>query len=311
MFSIHDVFVAAAVVVTVPFVTSCVYQVKEKTAAIVEIFGKYAYTMGAGFNFKLPYPISRIANVEDLRLRQVDFTAEVNTADNAFAQIPISLHYHVTNPKDAYYELQNHEKQMVSFALNEVRSKGADMDMAELFKSSDAIKKAITAALEEKVGKYGFKIEDVVVATAKPSEEVRTAFNKVIASTRLMEAAQNEGEAAKIKTVKAAEAEAAAMALYGKGIADQRIAIAKGSEEAMREMEKSGLTPQQAAAVMLITNGQEAVVKASANEGTVIVSTTNAGAISGDVADFMAKFEALGRPANNVRSKTSTTLDAA
>ena len=180
--------------------------VKQQKAAIVETFGKYSRTLNAGLNFKLPF-ISRVATVEDLRLRKLDFVAKVNTSDNAFCELPVSLHYRVTDPRKANYELTDYEGQMLSFAMNEVRSKGASMGMTDLFRSTDGIKTAIMSALEAKIEQYGFKIEDVVVKTATPSDKVRDAFDTVIASTRLREAAENEAEAAKIKTVKAAEAD--------------------------------------------------------------------------------------------------------
>jgi regulator of protease activity HflC (stomatin/prohibitin superfamily) len=58
-------------------------------------------------------------------------------------------------------------------------------------------------------------------------------MNHIIASKNNLESAKNDAEAARAKTVIAAQAKAEAMAAEGKGIADQRIAIARGIKESI------------------------------------------------------------------------------
>ena len=73
----------------------------------------------------------------------------------------------------------------------------------------------------------------------QPSSEVQESFNRVIASQRLLDAARNEGEAARIKLVKEAEAEAERKRLQGEGIANMRKAIAQGIEDSMKTIRKA------------------------------------------------------------------------
>ena len=67
----------------------------------------------------------------------------------------------------------------------------------------------------------------------QPDDKVRAAMNEINAASRLREAAEQQGEAVRIKTVKAAEAEKESKKLQGEGIAAERIAIAEGIRDSV------------------------------------------------------------------------------
>ena len=64
-------------------------------------------------------------------------------------------------------------------------------------------------------------------------------MNEINAAQRMRVAASEKGEAEKIIQVKAAEADAEAKALSGKGIADQRRAIVEGLRESVGEFQRT------------------------------------------------------------------------
>src|SRR3546814_8724708 len=72
-----------------------------------------------------------------------------------------------------------------------------------------------------------------VCSSDLPTSEMISAFNEVLASQRRLEAAQNDGEAEKIKRTKSAEASAAAMTITAGGIAESRGIIAEGNAKAL------------------------------------------------------------------------------
>jgi len=109
----------------------------------------------------------------------------------------------------------------------------------ELIGQRQEINHEIEVALGERMKKYGFTILNTQILDISPDKKVQNAMNAVISSSRLLEAAKNEGEAEKIKLVKAAEADAERRVLQGKGTAGQRMEIMRGYEEGVDEMAKN------------------------------------------------------------------------
>ena len=95
------------------------------------------------------------------------------------------------------------------------------------------LKRRVKTGLSGAIEKYGFIIQNALVVDIDPDASVKEAMNRINAATRDKTAATEEGEAAKIRKVKAAEAEAESKRLQGQGIADQRNAIIKGFEESI------------------------------------------------------------------------------
>src|SRR3546814_11419786 len=80
---------------------------------------------------------------------------------------------------------------------------------------------------------YGYEIRAVLIDDPRPTPEMISAFNEVLASQRRLEAAQNDGEAEKIKRTQSAEASAAAMTITAGGIAESTGILAEGNPKAL------------------------------------------------------------------------------
>jgi regulator of protease activity HflC (stomatin/prohibitin superfamily) len=104
-----------------------------------------------------------------------------------------------------------------------------------------------------------------------------------------MEAARNEAEAARIKLVGAAQAEAESKKLQGEGMAQMRTAIARGLEEAMETMKKAGLENEVAIQFLTDTNRLDTITSAASHGNTIII---DAGA-SKDYANMAALLESV------------------
>jgi regulator of protease activity HflC (stomatin/prohibitin superfamily) len=81
-------------------------------------------------------------------------------------------------------------------------------------------------------------------------------MNEINAASRLREAAEQQGEAVRIKTVKSAEAEKESKKLQGEGIAAERIAIAMGirdSVAALLSIKEGGVSPEEAMRTLVLT----------------------------------------------------------
>ena len=263
-------------VLAVVIVWSIVYVVRGKTAAILETFGRpHEQAVLPGLRFKWPAPITRIVARVNLQLQEIHADVSVKTSDNAFMTLPVKVQYRASDDLvgavKAHYELEAPERQITSYVLNNVRQTASGMEMTELYANRDAVEAQVQSALSEQFARFGYIIENVLVDEPQPSVEVRDAFNKVIASKRLMEAARNEAEAERIKLVGAAQAEAESKKLQGQGMAEMRTAVALGLEEAMQTMKKAGLSTEMAIRFLTDTNRIDAITNAAAHGNTIII----------------------------------------
>lgn len=264
------------VVVGLLLLPSMIYMVRGKTAAILETFGRpHEQAVFPGLRIKWPYPITSVVARVNLQLQEIHADVSVKTSDNAFMTLPVKVQYRASDDPvgavKAHYELESPERQISSYVLNNVRQTASGMEMTELYANRDALESQVQTALSEQFARFGYVIENVLVDEPQPSPEVRDAFNRVIASKRLMEAARNEAEAARIKLVGAAQAEAESKKLQGEGMAQMREAVARGLEEAMATMMRAGLTSEQAVRFLTDTNRIDAITNAATHGNTIIV----------------------------------------
>ncbi len=263
-------------ILAVIFLPSMIFVVRGKTAVILETFGRpHVEAVFPGLRVKLPWPITTIVARVNLQLQEIHADVSVKTSDNAFMTLPVKVQYRASDDPagavKAHYELEAPERQITSYVLNNVRQTASGMEMTELYANRDSVEQQVQSALAASFTRFGYIIENVLVDEPQPSVEVRDAFNKVIASKRLMEAARNEAEAERIKLVGAAQAEAESKKLQGEGMAQMREAVARGLEEAMKTMERAGLNPSQAIQFLTDTNRIDAITSAAAHGNTIII----------------------------------------
>lgn len=258
------------------FITTGIFIVRGKTAAILETFGKpHTEARHSGLQFKFPWPITTVVARVNLQLQEIEANVSVKTKDNAFMTLPVKVQYKVggdaNSPIKAHYELESPEQQITSYVLNNVRQTASGMEMVELYANRDSMEEQVQTALRDRFAQFGYLIENVLVDEPQPSEEVRNAFNRVIASHRLKEAAENEAAAARIKLVGVAEAEAKSKALQGEGMAQMREAVARGLENAMQRMTGAGLSSQDAIKFLTDTNRFDTISNAATHGNVIIV----------------------------------------
>ena len=144
---------------------------------------------------------------------------------------------------------------------------------------------------DKRIGGFGFVIENVLVDDPLPSDELRKAFDRVLASNRLREAAENEGEAEKIRAEKKAQAEKIALELRGQALVAFRRTIAEGNADAINAFVKeTQLSPESALHFITSINEVESLSTA-ASAGAKVVFITAAAGRTGDTAKTQALLE--------------------
>ena len=209
---------------------------KQKTANLIERFGKFVSIRHAGLSFIIPF-VDRVAYSQNLRIQELEVDVETITKDKVSVHIRVAVQYYIQdNPesiKNSAYELSDFRNQIRSYVFDEIRAEVPKKLLDQVFENKEDIERAVKTELSDAIERYGFIIQNALVVDIDPDPNVKDAMNRINAATRDKTAAEEEGEAAKIRKVKAAEAEAESKRLQGQGIADQRNAIIKGFEESI------------------------------------------------------------------------------
>jgi regulator of protease activity HflC (stomatin/prohibitin superfamily) len=276
--------------------------VKQQTAFIIERFGKFNSIRFAGLHFKIPI-VDRIAARLSLRIQQLDVVVETKTKDDVFVNMKISVQYQILREKvyDAFYKLQNPHEQLTAYIFDLVRAEIPKMLLDDVFEKKDDIAFAVKRDLKEAMLEYGYDIVKALVTDIDPDHSVKQAMNRINAAEREKIAAQHEGDAQRILIVERARAEAESKRLQGKGIADQRREIARGLEESVDTLNKAGINPQEASALIVITQHYDTLqAVGSESNSNLILLPNNPNAASTMLNDMTASLLA----ANKVKEAT-------
>ncbi|MGV3721338.1 MAG: SPFH domain-containing protein [Actinomycetota bacterium] len=255
--------------------------VHQKTAAVVESWGRFERVQHAGLFVVLPW--QSIAGRISLKVQELQVNVETKTVDDVFVRVMIAVQYFVIpdRVKEAFYELSNPVQQIESYIFDEVRSTVPRMPLDEVFQNKDEIATAVKANLEEIMTQYGYGIVRALVNDIDPDPKVKAAMNEINAATRLRKAAEERGEAERILKVKHAQGEAESTILHGEGIAGQRKAIIHGLRESVEEFQEGvpGASASDVMQLILMTQYFDMLkeVGATSRTNTILIPHTPGG----------------------------------
>jgi regulator of protease activity HflC (stomatin/prohibitin superfamily) len=264
------------IIILLLLLKGALYMVKQKQAVIIERLGKFNRVSKAGLHIKIPL-IDSIAGTVNLRVRELPVEVETKTKDDVFVKIVVSVQFFIIDStngiKDSFYELNNPESQIQSYVFDSIRSEVPLMELDHVFSQKEKIALAIKNELSETMQQFGFDFIKALVTDIDPDQKVKHSMNEINAAKRMKDAAREEAEAAKIRVIAAAEADAESKRLAGEGIALQRIAIANGLKESVTEVKlamEDHVTSQDVMNMLFMTQHYETVAKLSENNTSTI-----------------------------------------
>jgi regulator of protease activity HflC (stomatin/prohibitin superfamily) len=296
-----------AIFILVVLVASGLFTVKQQTVAILERFGKFQSTRGAGLQLKVPL-IDKVAGRVNLRVQQLDVIVETKTKDDVFVHLKISVQFLIRSGHvyDAFYKLQSPHEQITAFIFDVVRAEVPKMILDDVFEKKEEIALAIQRDLKEAMLDYGYDIIKALVTDIDPDENVKIAMNRINAAEREKIAAQHEGDAQRILIVERARAEAESKRLQGRGIADQRREIARGLVESVDVLNKAGINSQEASALIIVTQHYDTLQSiGSDSKSNLILLPNNPTAASSMLTDMVS-----GMVAANKINESSNEADS-
>ena len=209
-------FMIILIVLIVVLVLSTGYVVRQQHVAVIERLGKFHGFAGPGFHVKFPF----IDVTHDVSLMTEDehMTFDAKTSDNVTIELDVSIQYHVdygdvekgadSGVYRSFYTLQDPVGQMQDYLADALRSQIPARTLDEVFSEKDAIAHAIDEVVAAKMLDYGYVLVTTLITRIKLPQEVQESMNHIIASKNNLESATNDANAAKAKTVIAAQAKA-------------------------------------------------------------------------------------------------------
>jgi membrane protease subunit HflK len=203
--------VVAAVVVAI-WASTGFFIVQEGQQAVITQFGRYHSTVGAGFNWRLPYPFQRNELVFVTQIRSVDVGRDniikstglresaMLTEDENILEIKFAVQYRLTDARAYLFETKNPTDTVVQAAETAVREVVGKMKMdAAMSDERDQIGPRIRTLMQSILDRYNVGIEVVGInlqqGGVRPPEQVQAAFDDVLKAGQERERAKNEAEA--------------------------------------------------------------------------------------------------------------------
>eukprot|EP00287_Rhodomonas_sp_CCMP768_P016039 CAMPEP_0196756894 /NCGR_PEP_ID=MMETSP1091-20130531/102594_1 /TAXON_ID=302021 /ORGANISM="Rhodomonas sp., Strain CCMP768" /LENGTH=255 /DNA_ID=CAMNT_0042105597 /DNA_START=146 /DNA_END=913 /DNA_ORIENTATION=+ len=187
---------------------------------------------------------------------QINVKTDTKTKDNVTLTVTTAIQACVDTERahDYFFKLSDPNAQVSSYVHDCIRSLLPSLDLDRAFESKDEMAASIKESVSKAMVPYGLNIVSALVTDMAVDPSVLKAMNEINASRRQREAAVERAEAEKILAVKAAEAEAEAKELSGKGTARMRQAITEGFKGSITSMQDScGLDAREVIHMMITT----------------------------------------------------------
>ena len=222
--------------------------VQEGQQAVITQFGKYHATVGAGFNWRLPYPIQREETVRVTQIRSVDVGRDsvikstglresaMLTQDENIVEIKFAVQYRLNDARAYLFESKSPDDAVVQAAESAVREVVGKMTMDNAMADErDQIAPRVRDRMQGILDLYKVGIEVVGVnmqqGGVRPPEQVQAAFDDVLKATQERERVKNEAQAYANQVVPLAAGTASRLKQEADGYKARVVAQAQGDAQ--------------------------------------------------------------------------------
>ncbi|MEJ2663792.1 MAG: paraslipin [Spirochaetia bacterium] len=161
-----------------------IYIVPEKSAFIVEQFGKYHKTLDAGFHLIIPL-VQRVAYKHTLKEQVIDVAPQLCiTKDNVQVEVDGILYLMVVDPAKASYGIENYRFATSQLAQTTMRSEMGKIELDRSFSERDMLNSSIVAAVDEASDPWGIKVTRYEIRDITPSLTVQEAMERQVRAER-------------------------------------------------------------------------------------------------------------------------------
>lgn len=227
--------------------------VQEGQQAVITQFGRYHSTVGAGFNWRLPYPVQRHETVFVTQIRSLDIGRDaivkatglresaMLTQDENIVEIKFAVQYRLNDARAFLFESRDPTGAVVQAAETAVREVVGNMKMdSALAEERDQIAPRVRVLMQNILDRYKVGIEVVGInlqqGGVRPPEQVQASFDDVLKAGQERERAKNEAEAYANDVIPRAAGTAARLREEAEGYKARIVAQAQGDAQRFRSV---------------------------------------------------------------------------
>jgi regulator of protease activity HflC (stomatin/prohibitin superfamily) len=170
--------------------------VPQRSAFIIERFGKNRTTLLAGFHVIIPF-VDKVAYKHTLKEQVIDVSAQICiTKDNISVEVDGVLYLQVMDAKKASYGIDNYPFASTQLAQTTMRSIIGKMVLDKTFEERDHINSTIVNAVDKASDPWGIKVTRYEIKNITPPQSIKDAMEKQMRAEREKRAiiATSEGE---------------------------------------------------------------------------------------------------------------------
>lgn len=225
--------------------------VQEGQQAVITQFGKYHSTVGAGFQWRLPYPVQRHETVSVTQLRSVDVgrdaivpatglrESSMLTEDENIVDIKFVVQYRLKDAREFLFESRDPEGAVLKAAETAVREVVGKMKMdAALVEERDQIAPRVRTLMQTILDRYnvGISVESINLQMVRPPEQVQAAFDDVLKAGQERNRAKDEAQAYANDVIPRARGAASRLNEEAEGYRARIVAQAEGDAQRFRSV---------------------------------------------------------------------------
>jgi regulator of protease activity HflC (stomatin/prohibitin superfamily) len=233
--------------------------VQQGNVAVVTVFCKYRRVIRPGLNLLIPF-IETVFKRISTQNRSVELEFQAVTIDQANVYFKSMLLFSVQDDAEdsikkvafKFIDEKSLMQALIRTIEGNIRAFVATKKQAEVLSLRNEIIDHVKEQIDNVIEEWGYHLHDLQINDITFDEAVMRSMSQVVASSNLKAAAENEGQALLITKTKAAEAdgnaikiaaqaEREAAQLRGQGVALFREEVAKGMQNAAREMQQANL----------------------------------------------------------------------
>jgi regulator of protease activity HflC (stomatin/prohibitin superfamily) len=170
--------------------------VPEQEAWVIEQFGKYLHTLGAGLHLVIPF-VQKVAYQHILKEQIIDVHPQICiTRDNVQVTVDGILYLRVIDPEKASYGIDDYRFAAAQLAQTTMRSEIGKIELDNTFSERDVINNAVVKSIDQASEPWGIKVTRYEIRDITPTDTVMRAMEQQVRAERekRAEILKSEGE---------------------------------------------------------------------------------------------------------------------
>ena len=216
------------IIVLIFLFISTIKIVHQRSAYVIERFGKYRDTLMAGFHIIIPF-MDRVAYKHTLKEQVIDVSAQICiTQDNISVEVDGVLYLQVVDAKKASYGIDNYPFASIQLAQTTMRSIIGRMQLDKTFEERDHINSTIVEAVDKASDPWGIKVTRYEIKNITPPRSINDAMEKQMRAEREKRATIATSEGERQATMNRADGDKQELIARSEGEKQKRINEAEG-----------------------------------------------------------------------------------